>query len=112
MNRARIGQLLLQIAEDRELDNRKMLEFERILGEGQGDRLVAMAADELTEYRLAWRPIRNILGRVKKEKPTAADLEEYRENLTVLGRAILSGVTEFKSLSDLKKRLSSTGAST
>ena len=107
MNRMRIGQLLLEIAEDQELDDHKIQECESLLAESRKDRLVGMAADELTEYRMTWEPVRNIFGKVEKAKLTAGDLEEYRDNLMIFGRAIASGITEFKSLSDLKKRFGS-----
>ena len=97
--------LLEEIASEPVLDEEKYLLFREVLAMGPVDELLQQADEELSQYYVIWRSSRNMLAVKGGQVPQAAEVELYREDLRLLGRALRAGITEFDSWEELRRKL-------
>jgi len=97
--------LLEEIAAEPVLDDGKFLRFREVLAMGPVDELLQQADEELSQYYVIWRSSRNMLAVKGGQIPQADEVELYRDDLRLLGRALRAGITEFDSWDGLRERL-------
>ncbi len=97
--------LLEEIAAEPVLDDEKFLRFREVLAMGPLDALLEQADEELSQYYVIWRSSRNMLAVKGGQVPQPAEVQLYRDDLRLLGRALRAGITHFDSWDDLRARL-------
>lgn len=97
--------LLEEIAAEPVLDDEMFLRFREVLAMGPVDELLEQAGQELSQYYVVWRSSRNMLAVKGGQIPQPAEVELYRADLRLLGRALRAGISEFDSWDDLREKL-------
>jgi hypothetical protein len=97
--------LLEEIAAEPVLDDEKFLRFREVLAMGPLDGLLEQADEELSQYYVIWRSSRNMLAVKGGQLPQAEEVELFRDDLRLLGRALRAGIREFDSWDELRGRL-------
>ena len=97
--------LLEEIAAEPVLDDEKFLRFREVLAMGPVDDLLEQADQELSQYYVIWRSSRNMLAVKGGQVPQPAEVELYRDDLRLLGRALRAGISEFDGWDDLREKL-------
>ena len=104
--RERLADLLEQIANEQGFDGAKYKEFQEICATTGPGPVLSEAANTLIEFYNCFNS-RSLFGR--RIAPNAREVENLRDDLRLFARAIRADITEYRSLKDLRSKLSPHG---